>query len=90
MIQNGATRFTPDPNARISITWLRRDTQQAWGAVLQAAIIVEGRMQGTSGTFLYPASSAVGFIEKVVTEKELIDNIIKGVDEILTEMTKRL
>ena len=47
-------------------------------------------MQGTSGTFLYPASSAVGFIEKVVTEKELIDNIIKGVDEILTEMTKRL
>ena len=60
------------------------------GAVLQAAAKVEGRMQGTSGTSHYPASSAVGFIERVVTAKELIDSIIKGAEEILTEMAKRL
>jgi nitronate monooxygenase len=34
--------------------------------------------------FPYPASLAVGFIDKVVSAKELIDNIIKEAEEILT------
>ena len=46
---------------------------------------IEGMGTLDSGRdFPYPASLAVGFIDKVVSAKELIDNIIKEAEEILT------
>jgi len=54
-------------------------------AILRALAEVEKvAMRAPSLGFPYPASSAVGFIDKVVTARELIDGIIKGAEEILT------
>jgi NAD(P)H-dependent flavin oxidoreductase YrpB (nitropropane dioxygenase family) len=54
-------------------------------AILRALAEVEKfAMRDPSLGFPYPASSAVGFIDKVVTARELIDGIIGGAEEILT------
>jgi nitronate monooxygenase len=54
-------------------------------AILRAVGRIEGVEAPDSGRdFPYPASLAVGFIDGVVTAKELINNIIKEAEEILT------
>ena len=54
-------------------------------SVLREIGKLEGMGSLDSGRdFPYPASLAVGFIDKVVSAKELIDNIIKEAEEILT------
>jgi len=54
-------------------------------AVLRAVGRIEGMGALDSGRdFPYPASLAIGFIDKVVSAKELIDSIIKEAEEILT------
>jgi NAD(P)H-dependent flavin oxidoreductase YrpB (nitropropane dioxygenase family) len=54
-------------------------------AILRAVAEVEMfGMRDPSLGFPYPASSAVGFIDRIVTARELIDGIIKGAEEILT------
>jgi len=54
-------------------------------AILRAVGEVEMfAMRDPSLGFPYPASSAVGFIDRVVTARELIEGIIRGAEEILT------
>lgn len=62
-------RFTPPPEPEHLDKLVKEEQSVSLGVVLQAAAIVEDRMQGTLEISHYPASSAVGFIEKVATVK---------------------
>lgn len=51
--------------------------------VFREARTAENLQKDESGTMIYPASSAVGFIDRIMTTKELIDNIIAEAEAIL-------